>query len=235
MVRWPAFRCGRFVLFSVPAVALLGALAWFILVNRPLAAIDPQELFTRALEQTKGAKSYTYRLRTQLITPRGARCLSDLHGVRVLPDRVSVRGKIFNAPVAIVQVGGVTYIKDSFSERWLTLEGERLGEAGVFTTELDPLVLLDFTTPPAVGSGKRVRGKKETFYLLEFAPAVKNRFLNAQFRDFHYRVTIAPERGYIVSVEVGAQSKNAPTRLAVTLDLGDFNKPFRIEPPVQQQ
>ncbi|MGQ9513297.1 hypothetical protein [Thermodesulfitimonas sp.] len=149
-VRWPSFRCGRFVLFSVPTVALLGALTWFILVNRPLATVDPQELFARA--QTKGAKSYTYRLRTELVTPRGTCCLSDLHGVRVLPDRVSVRGKIFNAPVEIVQVGGATYIKDSFSERWLTLEGERLGEAGFFTTELDPLILLDFTTPPVIKS-----------------------------------------------------------------------------------
>ncbi|MGQ9512337.1 hypothetical protein, partial [Thermodesulfitimonas sp.] len=61
---------------------------------------------------------------------------------------------------------------------------------------------------------------------------VRNRFLNAQFRDFHYRVTIAPEKGYIASIVVNAQNKNAPTRLAVNLDLGDFNKPFRIEPPV---
>uniref|UniRef100_A0A7C1F2Q6 Outer membrane lipoprotein carrier protein LolA n=1 Tax=Ammonifex degensii TaxID=42838 RepID=A0A7C1F2Q6_9THEO len=233
-MRWPTFSCGRFVFCGVPALAVLGFLAWLVLTNLPfLPAEDPQKLLTQALARTKEARSYSYRLRTNLVTPRGKRCLSELSGVRVLPDGVSVRGKIFNAPVAIVQTGGITYIKDSFSDRWITLEGERLGQTAIFLTELDPLILLDFAAAPTVTSGRRLQEGRESLYLVEFTPAVKNRFLTAQFRDFHYRVAIETEKGYIVKVEVTAQSKNTPTRLMVNLALGDFNWHFRIEPPVE--
>lgn len=219
------------LLVATVLLATLSLLAWYLVTGRSREAIDPQELFAQALRRTREAKSYSYRLKARLVTPQGTRSLSDLRGIRFLPDRVAVKGKMFNAPVEIIQVSGVTYIKDAFSERWIRLEGERLGTSGLFITELDPLVLLDFAALPVVSPAKKIRKKDGVLYLFTFRPEVKNPFLNAQFRDFDYRVAVDPQSCYIVTVDVTAQSKSAPTRLSVNLGLGDFGAQFRIVPP----
>uniref|UniRef100_A0A7C1J810 Outer membrane lipoprotein carrier protein LolA n=1 Tax=Ammonifex degensii TaxID=42838 RepID=A0A7C1J810_9THEO len=212
-------------------VLMAGGGYLFYSVSDPLKAIEPQELFQKALTRTKAAKSYSYRLRSCLVTPQGTRCLSDLNGRRILPDKVCVKGKVFNAPVEIIQVGGTTYIKDCFSPKWLIFEGDRLGGTGVFLTELDPLVLLDFAEVPVVDRKEKGRGKNKDLYLLAFKPRVKNRFLAAQFTDFAYRLSVEPKEYYIRQVEVQARSKKAPTKLLLNLDLGDFDRVQGIEPP----
>ncbi|MEW6447476.1 MAG: hypothetical protein AB1426_05240 [Bacillota bacterium] len=224
---------GRWFLLSAVAILVVGLLWYFAFgFNRPLKDVDPQELFQKALTSTKEVKSYSYRIKTQLTTAKGVRCLSDVHGVRILPDRVSVKGKIFNAPVEIIHIEGVTYVKDRFSNRWLTLEGERLGETGVFITELDPLVLLDFEEEPLVAYGKKERGRSEELYSLQFKPRVRNRFLTAQFTDFEYRVWIEPKTYHIVELQVKTNNKAAPTKLTIDLSLRDFDRAPKIEPPL---
>lgn len=223
---------GRWVLLVVLAVLLAGLGYFAFGFNRPLKDVAPQELFQKALSTTKGVKSYSYRIKTWLITSQGTRALSDLNGIRVLPDRVSVKGKIFNTRVEIIQVEGITYVKDRFSTKWLTLEGERLGETGVFITELDPLVLLDFEDEPVVVRGKEERGRGKELYSIEFSPKVKNHFLTAQFSDFEYRIWIEPKMYRIVEVEVTAKSKTAPTKLSIDLLLRDFERPWKVEPPL---
>lgn len=214
-------------------LVLLAGLGYFAFgFNRPLKDVNPQALFQKALTCTKEVKSYSYRIKTRLITTNGTRCLSDLNGVRILPDRVSVKGKIFNAHVEIIHVEGVTYVKDRFSTKWLTLEGERLGETGVFITELDPLVLLDFEEEPVVTRAKEERGRGKELYAIEFAPRVKNHFLTEQFTDFQYRVWIEPKMYRIVEIEVAAKNKTAPTKLLIDLQLSDFERTVKIEPPL---
>lgn len=199
---------------------------------RPLKAVDPQELFQKALTRTKAAKSYSYRLQCRLVTPQGTRRLSNLKGRRILPDQVHVKGEIFNSTVEIIQVKGVTYVKDVFSPKWLAFEGDQLGKTGVFVAELDPMVLLDFAVVPTVALARQGRERdKKRLYLLECRPRVKNRFLASQFTDFTYRLSVEPEDYRIVQVEVQARGRNAPTRLMLDLELADFDRVQKIVAP----
>ncbi|MEW6191786.1 MAG: hypothetical protein AB1507_00310 [Bacillota bacterium] len=225
------FVSRRWVYLFVVAL-LLAAGIYTTFANRPLKAVDPQKLIQQALARTKAAKSYSYRLQCRLVTAQGTRCLSNLSGRRILPDRVHVKGKIFNSAVEIIQVDGVTYVKDIFSPKWLAFEGDRLGETGVFVAELDPLVLLDFAEVPTVALARqgRERGKKR-LYLLECKPRVKNRFLASHFTDFAYRLSVEPEDYHIVQVEVQARGRNAPTRLMLGLELADFDRVQKIAAP----
>ncbi|HIE13184.1 MAG TPA: hypothetical protein EYP63_07155 [Desulfotomaculum sp.] len=230
-MRWLTYP-GRWCILIVAAVLLVGLGYFTFGFNPPLKEMDPQELLQKALASTKGVKSYSYRIETRLVTGGGTRCLSELDGVRILPDRVSVKGKLFNTRVEIIQVEGVTYIKDCFSTKWLALEGERLGETGVFITELDPLVLLEFEEEPVVVWGKKERGKRKELYSLEFRPRLKNRFLAAQFTEFEYRLWIEPKMCRIVEVEVTAKKRTSPVKLSIDLTLSDFGHPAKVEPPV---
>ncbi|MEW6173964.1 MAG: hypothetical protein AB1510_13050 [Bacillota bacterium] len=230
-MKWFVFS--RKWLYVVIIFVLLLTGAGYFLLGALLfpRAIQPQELFQQSIARTKAAKSYSYSIKTQLVTRQGTRCLSELTGARVLPDKVCAKGKIFNSPVEIVQVKGMTYIKDRYSSKWLTLEGDRLGETGVFIAELDPLVVLDFQETPAVVKGKRERGEKMNLLVLEFSPQVKNRFLAAQFTDFSYRLYVDPKDHYITEIRVEARSKEASTKLVLNLGLCDFDKQVKIEPP----
>ncbi|MDI6632400.1 MAG: hypothetical protein QME13_08195, partial [Thermoanaerobacteraceae bacterium] len=95
------FVSRRWVYLFVVAL-LLAAGIYTTFANRPLKAVDPQKLIQQALARTKAAKSYSYRLQCRLVTAQGTRCLSNLSGRRILPDRVHVKGKIFNSAVEII-------------------------------------------------------------------------------------------------------------------------------------
>ncbi|MEW6181998.1 MAG: hypothetical protein AB1500_02315 [Bacillota bacterium] len=228
-MKWFVFS-RKWLYIVLLAVVLTGAGYLLLRALCFQTAVQPQELFLQAMTRTKGAKCYSYNIKTQLVTRQGTRCLSELNGARVLPDKVCAKGKIFNSPVEIIQAKGMTYIKDRFSSKWLTMEGDRLGETGVFIAELDPLVVLDFQETPAVVKGKRDREKKNSL-VLEFCPKVKNRFLAAQFTDFSYHIYVDPKEYYITEIRVEARSKEASTRLLLNMGLYDFEKPVKIEPP----
>jgi hypothetical protein len=232
-VEWLIFSRRRILLFL--AVFLLLGLLYLLLagvVHLP-SAIEPQDLLRQAVTRTKAVKSYSYSIKTRLVTRQGTRNLSDLKGSRVLPDGVSVTGKIFNSPVEIVQLKGVTYVKDRYSAKWLALNGDRLGDTGVFIAELDPLVLLDFKETPLVVWGKKERSEKKELLVLECTPRVANRFLAAQFVDFKYRMYVDPKQHYVTRVKVEARSKESQTRLFIDLGLDNFDKPLKIEPPAK--
>ncbi len=230
-MEWLIFSRRRILLFF--AVFLLLGVLYFLIagvVHLP-SSIEPQDLLQQAVTRTKAVKSYSYNIETRLVTRQGTRNLSDLKGSRVLPDGVSVKGKIFNAPVEIVQLKGITYVKDHYSSKWLTLNGDRLGDTGVFIAELDPLVLLDFKGTPLVVWGKRERSEKKELLVLECTPQVANRFLTAQFADFKYRVYVEPKQHHITKIKVEARSKDSETKLFINLSLDNFDKPLKIEAP----
>lgn len=229
-MEWLIFSRRRILLF-VAIFMFLGVLYFLLVRIHFTEPVDPQQLFQESVTRTKAAKSYSYSIQTRLVTRLGTRSLSDLTGSRVLPDKVCARGKLFNSPVEIIQIQGTTYIKDRYSGKWLTLSGDRLGETGVFTAELDPLVLLDFKEAPVVTRGKGERKESRDLVVLECKPEVKNRFLSSQFTDFSYRIYVDPGQQYITRVEVEGRSKQSPTKLLVDLGLGDFEKPLKIEPP----
>ncbi|RDV83968.1 hypothetical protein [Ammonifex thiophilus] len=234
-MRWFFWQRKRLILVISLVLVLLVLVG--LLVNRlgegrgKLRLPPPADLLQQALERTRQAPSYSYSLSTKLLTPQGTRLLSELQGLRTLPDCVYVRGKLFNAPVEIIRVGETAYIKDPFSPKWLAFPGERLGETRVFTAELDPLVLLDFASPPTA-RWARAGPEEKGLWVLECPHAVpRHPELATQFTDFRYRIGVDPSTRYITRVEVEAKGKKAPTQLKVGLKLGDFGHKKKIEPP----
>ena len=220
----------RYVLL---VVGVMSGICWMLGGTRSFTPVEPEKLLSRALLQTKRARSYSYHLKTELITAHGRRCLNDLEGERVLPDKVRVRGRIFNTPVEIIKVGDTTYWKDRLMARWLKLEGDRLGKLGAFITELDPLVLFCFQeiSKTTLSEKERFRGRK--VWVVEFTPQLTNDFLRARFMDFRYRCFISPDKYRIVKTEVRARSKDTNTRLYLELVLDDFDKKYRITSPTE--
>ncbi|MGO0122060.1 hypothetical protein [Desulfothermobacter acidiphilus] len=229
------FLSRKRMLLAVAALLalLLGLWCWqrFAEERSRLRLPPPDDLLQQALQQTRATSAYTYRLRVRLVTPQGVRNLSELEGWRVLPDRVHVKGKLFNTPTEIIRIGDTAYLKDPFSPKWLSFPAERLGETRVFSTELDPLALLDLESLPGV---KQVRpGEEEKgLWVLECAQvSPRHPELATQFTDFRYRIGIDPASGYVARVWVEARGVKAPTQLQLELRLSDYGRAKSIDPP----
>lgn len=228
-MRWVVLPRGR--VWLVAAAVLLAFIAVLFMFRgcARTVNIDKESFLAEALETTKAAKTYRYKIDSRLAAPeRETAYLSKIEGEYAGPDRVHIRGTLADNPVEFIQVDDTTYMKDQISGTWLSLQGNRLAQTELFITEINPLAVFDFKEIP-ISDFKGRDGKHE---LVEIKPMVHNPYLDIAFTDFCYKIWIDPQDKRIAKTEISAVSKtNEKETLDIAIEFWDYDKEINIQPP----
>lgn len=228
-MRWVVLPRGR--MWLVAAAVLLAFIAGLFALRgcARTAGIDRESFLAEALETTKAAETYRYKIDSRMAGPdRKEAYLSRIEGEYAGPDRVHIRGTLADNPVEFIQVEDTTYMKDQISGSWLSLQGNRLAQTELFITEINPMAVFDFKEIPI----SDFKGRDGGHELVEVKPMVHNPYLDVAFTDFCYQIWIDPQDKLIAKTEISAVSKtNEKETLEVTLEFRDYGQEISIRPP----
>ncbi|MBE3587637.1 MAG: hypothetical protein IMW93_03595 [Thermoanaerobacteraceae bacterium] len=191
--------------------------------------IAPEQLLAESLEKTATSKSFRYQMEARL---GDGGMLTRIDGERVTPDRVHIKGTMYNNPVEFIQVGDKTYMRDLWTQKWLTLEGNRLAQSELFVTEFNPLGFLKFKDAPGIRYHGREKLKEGQMLVLECHPLIDNTYLEVKYTDYFCKLWIDPADHRIRQAVLEARGPGDKTSLSVGLKLWDFDRPLEIKPPV---
>lgn len=191
--------------------------------------LPPEALLAQALHETDAAGTFRYRMEVGIGREEK---VSQVEGERVAPDRIHIRGTMQKTPLEFIHIAGTTYMKDPWSEGWLTIPESSLNLAELFIAELNPLGNLDFkeiTEIKHLGQ-KKVEGKQ--LEGVEFKPVINNPLLATQYDSFIVHVWIDPNSMFVHSATIEGTGSGAGDKIRINLELWDFNSKIKIvEPP----
>lgn len=193
--------------------------------------VDAELLLSTSLQKTLDSKNYRFAIECKMGADH--KPISNVQGERADGDKVHIKGKLINSPVEFVQYQDNTYMKDPFTNKWLTLQGNQLAQAESFVIEFNPLVNFNFKDIPEV----KYIGKQELdnrpVELIECSPNVEMPFLENQFDTFKYQLWIDPSDQRIYQAQIDARhSGNPKSQMQILIKLWDFDQPIDITPPV---
>ncbi|MGI9952280.1 hypothetical protein V3F56_07950 [Moorellaceae bacterium AZ2] len=227
-------RLGRRIVLPVIILLLLGVGAWGYNFYLREIKVVPEELIVKALDTTHAATSYRFRLEGYLEADGGRIEVSQVTGERSAGGDLHLWGKMTGQEVDVYQIQDTTYFKDPLFGRWMVTPGNSPLQQELFMAEVNPLSILKITKIQDLqykGRQKNVPGRP---YLLELRPEINNRLLNTYWRNFYYKLWVERGSHYIRKVELVADHRQKPgDKLRITLELYDFNKVTKINPPTQ--
>lgn len=228
--RWVIFN-RKIALLIAGAVIILGLLSFKAVQYWQQTRINPEELLSTALHNTMNARSFCFKVHTELGREDTA---STVTGRRVAPNRVHIKGKLQNTQFELVHIGDKTYFKESLTGRWFTLTGNRMVDSELFV-ELNPLGNFNFKDIPEINYRGMEKVGQEKLALVEMRPNVNNQFLQMRYNDFFYRVWIDPETKLIRKAIVEATGINGENdKMKIGIELWDYNKQMKISPPEKE-
>ncbi len=195
--------------------------------------LPPEEMFQKALAETRASSSYLYKSESTLVVDNRTTYISKIQGKWAAPDRVSITGTMINTPVDFIQIGDTSYMKDQFSGRWLTLQGNSLSQSALFVSELQPLANFDFQSITGIRYLGTEKLNGQNLRVLEITPLLKNPFLNMQFTNFKVKLWLDPIDYRIRQAYLDGNAKTGDkSKLVIQLQFFDFDKKITIAPPV---
>lgn len=228
---WPRW----FVLNKRRSVLLFGAVLLLVIVLWGIGSlfsnsgVAPDELLDKTLQNTLASNSYRYSVE---VMQEGQEVISSIKGERVEPGRVHIKGSMLKTnSIEFIQVDNTTYMKDPWSDRWITLEENKLAQSELFVTEFNPLALFNFKDIPQIKQSGRERVDGEKTVVLDLKPVVQNPYLELKYVDYDYKVWIEPEQGLIRKARMEAKLPGGKTGMVVEMKFWDYNKPIYIEKP----
>lgn len=189
--------------------------------------INPQNLLSESLQ--KSLSSSTFRYSMEVKTGKQG-YLSKVDGEWLAPERIHIKGNMFNTPVEFIQIGDVTYMRDIWTKKWLELRSNKLGQAQLFIMELGPLNFLNFGNVSDARISGREKIKEGKMLVLECRPQLTGSFFGQETQEYNCKLWIDPKDHRIrqVLLQAPAGSSDLPT---VTLKFWDYGQPITIEPP----
>ncbi|OAT80340.1 hypothetical protein [Desulfotomaculum copahuensis] len=227
--RWLILRKRNLVL------GLLGLLLLILLVwgaarlFSPEPKIIPEQVLADSLQKTAASRSFRYQVEAR--TGDGA-LLSQVAGEVAAPGRIHIKGTMYNSPVEFVQIGETTYMRDIWTKKWLTLEGNKLAQSDLFITEFKPLSFFNFKDVPVVHYRGREKLPEGNMLVLECQPLLKNPFFDLRYTTYNCKLWVEPGSYFIRRAVLDARGPGGKPGLSVTLKLWDFDRPLTINPPV---
>lgn len=211
-------------------IILVGGSGYYYYEN--YIKVIPEELIQQALDQTLGARSYRYHVKIEMSVDNTPVIISDVEGEKANDKDFHIFGTMQDQQVEVFQIGNVTYMKDSLSDKWMVIPENPVFETEYFLAEINPLASFVFTNLTDLQYLGREKIGDDKYYVLNCKPEVNNEFLTRFWESFEYKLWI--DRGKkIVRAEVKAINKAKPTDfLVMVVDLKDFNAKIKLEPPV---
>ncbi|SHF33226.1 hypothetical protein SAMN02745218_01994 [Desulfofundulus australicus DSM 11792] len=226
--RWLILR-RKYLLFVLGLLLFLLALWGLRGGLAPEPEIAPEQLLAEALEKTASSKSFRYRVEARLGEDG---VLSRVEGERQAPDRIHIKGTMYNSPVEFIQVGDTTYMRDLWTRNWLTLEGNHLAQSELFVAEFNPLGFLKFKDVAGARYGGREKLEDRQMLVLECQPLLDNSYLELKYTDFYCKLWIDPGDHRIRQAVLEARGPDNKAGLSVGLKLWDYDREMQINPPV---
>ena len=144
---------------------------------------------------------------------------------RLAPDKIHIRGTMQKTPLEFIHIAGETYMKDPWSEDWLTIPESSLSLTELFIAELNPLGNLDFKGIQEIKSLGRQKVEGRSMAGLEIKPLLNNALLESRYRDFIVQVWIDPETLYICSATLeGVGSGGEADKIIIKLEIWEDRK-----------
>ncbi|WP_051276192.1 hypothetical protein [Desulfovirgula thermocuniculi] len=189
----------------------------------------PEQFLAEALLKTASSRSFCFRVEARL--GEGG-LISQVEGERAGPDAVHIRGTMYNSPVEFIQVGGTTYMRDPWTSKWLTLEGNRMWQSDLFVAEFNPLGFLKFKEVLGVSYRGKEKVDGEQVVVLECYPQLENPYLEMKYSDYYCKVWISPRDNRIRQLTLEGRAPGGRRGLFVGLKLWDYDRPLEVKPPV---
>lgn len=215
-------------------VLLLGIGAWGYNFYLREIKVVPEELILKALDTTHAVGSYRFHLEGYLEAEGGRIEVSRVTGERSAAGDLHLWGRMTGQEVHIYQIQDTTYYKDALSGRWMVTPGNTALQQELFMVEVNPLSVLKITNIQGLQYKGRQKNMPGRPYLLELRPEINNRLLNTYWQNYYCKIWVERRSHYIRRVELVADHRQKPgDRLHLTLELYDFNKVTKINPPTQ--
>ncbi|WP_003544060.1 hypothetical protein [Desulfotomaculum nigrificans] len=215
-------------------VALAGALILLVVAGiwsfSGESQADMQKNFETAHQNTLSSRSFRFAVESKLLGEN--EFYSKVEGESAMPDKVHIKGTVLKTPVEFTQINDSTYIRDPFSGKWLSLQGNNLSKWELFMSELNPLSNFNFKDIPEIRyvGEEEVDGEKLLAY--ELKPNVENVFLENQFDDFNYKIWVSKSdltiRKALIKASKAGDEKGG---LEISIKLWDYNRSLRIDVP----
>ena len=199
------------------------------------ARIVPEELLNTALANTLEAKSYQFHTKSTITIQGEDKIFSDISGERADAQTFHVVGNMLGTEINVYQINDTTYRLDKATNKWIITENNSLLRESLLMAELNPLsnfYFKELISTSYLGKEK-VAGRK--MYKMECRPRINNKWLDGYFKDLKYIIWIDRKDKVIRKATVTALSKEKESSsLTVEVELFNFNKEFKIQPPVVQ-
>lgn len=224
----------RYRKYALPVAVLAGILllVWLASGLKSMGdKVNADVLLTQSLQKTLASNSYRFEMECRL--GENNETISKVQGERVGNEQIHIKGSLINSPVEFVQYNDNTYMKDPFSGKWLTLQGNQLAQAESFIIEFNPLANFNFKDVPTLKYLGREEKEGREMQVLELEPNVMIPFLENQFNTFKYKLWICPkdQRIYYASIRA-SHSGNPRALMQMDLKLYDYDKNIVIQPPM---
>ena len=194
--------------------------------------VIPEELLQETLDKTLNSQSYRYHVKIELNIDNTPVIISDLEGEKASATDFHIFGTMQDQQVEVFQIGNITYMKDSISNKWMVIPENPVFETEYFMAEINPLASFVFTDVTDLQYLGKEKIGGQSYYVLTCKPEVNNDFLTRFRENFEYKLWIDKGRK-LVRAEVKATNKAKPTdSLTMVVDLKDYNAKIKLESPV---
>lgn len=191
--------------------------------------LNEQLLFENSLTNLKQSQNYIYDIK---VAQNDQNFISNVEGKRIEPDRVSVKGELFEGQnTELFQISDKTFMKDPFSKEWITFEGTDISKTELFFMELNPLVFFEIKEGALVDFIREEELGGIDLVVVELHPQVENVLLDGQNLDYQYLLWISIEEEIIKKASIRATRSGGEEAFNVEINFKAFNQEFSIEEP----
>jgi hypothetical protein len=192
--------------------------------------IVPEHFLAQSMKRTLASKTFRYQVEVKTDSQT---ILSQVEGEWVSPNLIHLKGEMYNTPVEFIRTGETTYLKDIWTQKWLDLKGNRLGQAQLYVVELEPLVFLNFQNVLDVQYSGLEKSSGGKMLRLECQPQLPEIFPGGKDKEYHCKFWIDARDQRIRQVllqPAEPAGKDLPT---ISLKLWAYDQAITIEPPAE--
>lgn len=214
-------------------VLVILALGTMVLLNwggfNGRVQMAPEQLLAEALQKSLQSSSYRFEVD---VKPGGRETFIHAQGERVAPNKVKVKGQIQKTAVEYIQISDKLYMRDSFSNRWLAVNGSTMAQSELFMMEFNPLALFNFKDVPEIRLREKEKVEGKTYLVVECSPNIQNPYLEMKYSDFECKLWIDPSSRRISRANMLAKTlANERDMISINLKFWDYDKDIVIEAP----
>ncbi|MDK2883012.1 MAG: hypothetical protein PWP12_77 [Bacillota bacterium] len=211
--------------------AILFAFALLLLRGTGRRGLTGAEIGQRAQQELQRTASYRFELAVRTVIDGQEAMVSQVEGEFVRPDLYHIKGRSYDYPLEMYQLGSEIYFKDPADGKWKVARGGPNLVAEAVNLGTSPLV--DFLQAEnfELVVQERLDGR-EYYHLCTPLGEVTNDYWRVFFSDFLLETWVERSNFKIERVRLLGSNRSVPgDKLEIELKLFDHDAPIVITPP----